>query len=295
MIWGKLLGGVFGFMIGGPLGAAIGAALGHQVDQGLESAALPPPDGWEEEVLAPGDADRVRMSFFSAAFTVMGHVAKADGHVHPSEIALAENVMESMQLSPELREAAIKLFTQGKQAEFELKPVVLQFRQECQRRTNLYRLFMEIQIQAALADGVIRKEEHQVLLSIADVLGFPEFIFDQLVSLVSASMGIPPSEAYEGTQSSRAGGSAGSGSRRQSRAPRNSNEISLRDAENVLGVKPDSDKANVKRAYRRLMSQHHPDKLIAKGLPEEMIELATDKTQNIRRAYDKVKQSRGWS
>jgi len=205
MIWGKLLGGVFGFMIGGPLGAAVGAALGHQVDRGIENAALPAPDGWEEEALPPGDVNRIQMSFFSAAFAVMGHVAKADGRVQPSEIALAENVMESMELTPELRDAAIKLFTQGKDESFELKPIVLQFRRECQRRTNLYRLFLEIQIQAALADGVIRKEEHKVLLDIADVLGFPEFIFDQLVSLVSASMGIPASEAYEeagGTQRS---------------------------------------------------------------------------------------------
>ena len=300
MIWGKLLGGVFGFMIGGPLGAAIGAAFGHQIDQSIGSAALPSPEDWENDGFAPGDTDRVRMSFFSAAFTVMGHVAKADGHVHESEIALAENVMESMQLTDELREAAIKLFTQGKQPEFELQPVVLQFRQECQRRTNLYRLFMEIQIQAALADGVIRKEEHQVLIQIANVLGFPDFIFDQLVSLVSASMGIPPSEAYgsSGPEGHGAGAGFGSGSgagahRRQS-APRTSNEISLADAENVLGVQPSDDKATVKRAYRRLMSQHHPDKLIAKGLPEEMIDVATDKTQNIRRAYEKIKQARGW-
>jgi len=58
MIWGKLLGGVFGFMIGGPLGAAIGAALGHQFDHGLESSALPPPDGWNEQVLRPGSCLR---------------------------------------------------------------------------------------------------------------------------------------------------------------------------------------------------------------------------------------------
>ncbi len=290
MIWGKLLGGVFGFMIGGPLGLVIGAALGHQVDKGIESAALPAPDGWEDEMMPPGDTDRIRLGFFSAAFSVMGHVAKADGRVDPAEIALAENVMESMELTPELREAAIKLFMEGKNETFQLRPVVLQFRQECQRRTNLYRLFMEIQIQAALADGVIRKEEHQVLLTIADVLGFPEFIFDQLVSLVSSSMGIPPSQAYEG----QAGAGSGRDSGGAGRAPRTTNEISLRDAEKVLGVTSTDDKASVKRAYRRLMSQHHPDKLIAKGLPEEMVQLATNKTQNIRKAYDKVKQARGW-
>lgn len=294
MIWGKLLGGVFGAMIGGPLGAIIGAALGHQVDKGIESAALPSPDEWGDEAMAPGDRDRVRMSFFSAAFSVMGHVAKADGRVHPSEIELAENVMNSMQLTPELREAAIKLFTEGKSSEFELRPVVLQFRQECQRRTNLYRLFMEIQIQAALADGVIRQQEHEVLLTIADVLGFPEFIFDQLVSLVSASMGIQPDQAYD--NSSHAGDHSYSQQRQGGSGNRGAvnpqSGISVRDAHRILGVEPSDEMATVKRAYRRLMSQHHPDKLIAKGLPEEMIKLATDKTQNIRKAYETIKASR---
>jgi len=282
LIWGKLLGGVFGFLIGGPLGAVIGAALGHKLDRGLDAQALPPPEGWEEEALPPGDADRIRMGFFSATFAVMGHVAKADGHVHPSEIALAESVMDSMQLTPELRAAAIKLFTQGKQETFALRPIVLQFRTECQRRTNLYRIFMEIQIQAALADGAIREEEHKVLLAIADVLGFPEFIFNQLVSLVSVGMGIPAAEAY--SQNSRTHRSA----------PKPSRELTVRDAESLLGITASDDKAAVKRAYRRMMSQHHPDKLIAKGLPEEMIRLATDKTQNIRQAYERIKLARGW-
>ena len=70
--------------------------------------------------------------------------------------------------------------------------------------------------------------------------------------------------------------------------------MTLRDAFGVLGVEKSDDKATVKRAYRRLMSQHHPDKLVSKGLPEEMIKLATDKTQHIQKAYEKVKESRGW-
>jgi len=223
---------------------------------------------------------------------------KADGRVHPSEIALAESVMDSMNLTPELREAAIKLFQEGKQSHFELKPVVLQFRTECQRRTNLYRMFLEIQIQAALADGVIRKEEHQVLLVIADVLGFPDFIFEQLVSLVCVGMGIPASQAYEDGGSTQQGsgqqGSAHSRQRQRRSSAAVSSDLSLHDAQKLLGVGSSDDKATVKRAYRRLMSQHHPDKLIAKGLPEEMIEVATDKTQNIRKAYDVVKAARGW-
>jgi len=57
----------------------------------------------------------------------------------------------------------------------------------------------------------------------------------------------------------------------------------------VLGVTPQDSKADIKKAYRRLMSQHHPDKLVSKGLPEEMIKVATEKSQKIRDAYDLLK------
>jgi DnaJ like chaperone protein len=61
----------------------------------------------------------------------------------------------------------------------------------------------------------------------------------------------------------------------------------------VLGVAAGATDAEVKTAYRRLMNQHHPDKLVAKGLPEEMVALATEKTQEIKAAYDTVKAARG--
>ena len=60
----------------------------------------------------------------------------------------------------------------------------------------------------------------------------------------------------------------------------------------MLGVEPDSTEAEVKKAYRRLMSQHHPDKLVAKGLPEEMMKLAKEKTQEISAAYELIKEAR---
>jgi len=187
MIWGKLLGGAFGFMIGGPIGAVLGAALGHSFDKGIQAQL---PHGDSDPHLPPGDADRIKMSFFTATFSVMGHIAKADGHVHKSEIALAESVMASMNLDPELRSAAIKLFNEGKQDDFDAEALVLQFRKECQRRTNLYRMFVEILIQAALADGVMSKDEEIALLKVAAVLGFSEYSFRQLEMLVRFSMGM---------------------------------------------------------------------------------------------------------
>jgi DnaJ like chaperone protein len=287
MVWGKLLGGVFGFMVGGPLGAVLGAALGHNFDRGLQNQ-LPHDDS--EDALSPGDADRVRMAFFTATFSVMGHIAKADGRVAQSELDLAEAIMQRMSLTQELRSAAIKLFNEGKQPAFELEPLLLQFRQECQRRTSLYRIFLEIQIQAAYADGELAAAEEKVLLRIADVLGFSEFVFRQLEMLVRFSMGLAGAQGSAGA----AGGAYQGGADRGQGAPPASASLTVDQACKLLGVESSDDKATVKRAYRRLMSQHHPDKLIAKGLPEEMIRLATDKTQNIQKAYERIKEAKGW-
>ena len=295
MVWGKLLGGAFGFMIGGPIGAVLGAALGHSFDKGMQ---LQLEHDVSEEDLPPGDAERIKMAFFTATFSVMGYIAKADGRVDKSEIALAEALMSQMNLDSELRTAAIKLFNEGKEDSFDAEALVLQFRQECQRRTNLYRMFVEILIQAALADGVMSTDEEAALLKVAAVLGFSEYSFRQLEMLVRFSMGADQAGgtgqgygAGEGT-GPRAGQRRGAGGRRQS--PAGPVRLSVGDAYKALGVTSSDDKATVKRAYRRLMSQHHPDKLVSKGLPEEMIKLATDKTQHIQKAYERIKESKGW-
>ena len=144
--WGKLVGGAFGFMLGGPLGALLGGVLGHNFDRGLGRLG-------QDERFRPGDRERVQTAFFTATFSVMGHLAKADGRISPQEIALAEAVMAQMDLDGERRRAAIRLFEQGKARDFPLGDVLDQFRRECHGRSTLIGMFIEIQLQAAYADG----------------------------------------------------------------------------------------------------------------------------------------------
>jgi len=66
----------------------------------------------------------------------------------------------------------------------------------------------------------------------------------------------------------------------------------IEDAYSMLGVKSDATDGEVKKSYRKLMSQHHPDKLVSRGLPEEMIKLATEKTVEIKAAYEQIKKER---
>ncbi|GAA4358297.1 co-chaperone DjlA [Kangiella marina] len=274
MSWfGKVIGGVLGFSLaGGPIGAIIGAVLGHQLDKKAEDY---------QERYAPGDQERVQAAFFTATFSVMGHIAKADGRVTQNEIRHAENVMRRMGLDEDARKFAIDLFQQGKGNDFDLEAVLAQFKKECQRRRNLMQMFLEVQITMALADGTIHEYERAILHRVGKHLGFAGFMIDQLIKMVQAQQG------FHRHSQRQAGGHGGT----YQEAP---SGPSVEQAYQVLGVKSSDDEKTVKRAYRRLMSQHHPDKLVAKGLPEEMIKMATEKTQEIKSAYELIKKSKNW-
>ncbi len=91
----------------------------------------------------PGNQQRVQAAFFSGVFSVMGYISKVDGKVSKSEIILAQQVMQHMQLSEDMIKVAKDLFNQGKQADFNLDEVLEQFRLETHRRTHLIRMFLE--------------------------------------------------------------------------------------------------------------------------------------------------------
>jgi DnaJ like chaperone protein len=173
-----------------------------------------------------------------------------------------------------MRSAAIGLFQEGKSEDFDLDEVLEQFRRECHGRRTLMQMFLEIQIQAAYADGPPNAYEDRLMLHICGRLGIPEFLYRRLEQLVRFQ------QEFAGVQ-------AGTGARRPvARGP------TLDQAYQVLGLTSKASNAEVKRAYRRLISQHHPDKLVSKGLPEEMMKLAAQKTHEIRQAYELITKSR---
>lgn len=259
--WGKLAGGGIGFALGGPIGAMLGAILGHQVDKANRDKFI--------SDFGLGSQERTQAVFFTATFSVMGHISKADGYVSPQEIQMAEQIFKQMNLGQDQRVAAIELFNQGKSDEFELDEVLTQLKQECGRKITLIQMFMEIQLQAVYADGNKHPAEEQILQHICARLGYPKAMLSQMEALLfaqqrhySSGSHMPPSQAE------------------------------IDEAYAVLGVAKNANDAEIKKAYRRLMSQHHPDKLIAKGLPEEMVQIATDKSQEIQKAYELIKKSK---
>lgn len=259
--WGKLLGGTFGFVLGGPLGAILGASLGHNFDRGIDGLGA-------QEQLGFIDVEKVQSAFFTATFSMMGHLAKSDGLITKAEIAVAESVMQQMKLSAQQKKVAIALFERGKQPDFPVHDVLQQLREECNFRRNLLQMFMEILIVTALADGALKPAERHVLDTAAAGVGFSRLAFEAILQRLEASQ------------------------RMHGQQERHTTSARLEDAYRTLGVASTATDDELKRAYRRLMNQHHPDKLVAKGLPREMMDMANQKTQEIKGAYELIRKSR---
>ncbi len=260
---GKLIGGIVGFWLGGFLGLLLGLLLGHQVDRNLTRVA----GGFLLSTLAKHQV-KIQRVFFEATFSVMGHVAKADGRVSEHEIAMARQVMQRMGLDEDATREAMEMFGKGKQADFDLEGTLQELRKVTNGRLNLMQMFIEIQLGAGYADGSLDPAERELLVRICNILGFPLAVFERLEAMIQAEIHLH-----------QTGRNAGP---------------SLDDCYAILNIDETASDAEVKRAYRRLTSEHHPDKLAAKGLPKEMMKLAEEKTHEIRKAYERIRETRGF-
>ena len=261
MIFGKVIGGFIGLLVAGIVGLVIGVIIGHAFDRGLAQTL---------RFGSPENLERIKASFFETTFLLSGHLAKADGVISRQEIDHTEQLFVQMGLSPEQRRRAIELFRQGSGGDFQLEATVNAFLQTCGPQRQLQQTLLLFLISLALADHRIEPAEHAALVRIATLLGLGAAQLEQLLRMAQAQ------EHFHG----EGGYTAQPGT-------------SLKDAYDALGVSSDVSDKELKRAYRRLMSENHPDKLIARGVPEDMVKLATERSQEIQAAYEMIRKQRG--
>jgi DnaJ like chaperone protein len=264
---GKLVGAILGYVLTRrPIGILIGLIVGHLYDLHAVGKRAGP----------RASLAAVRATFFRAAFSIMGHVAKSDGRVSEQDIAAARRIFRQFRLGEADTLAAMELFTQGKQPGFDAEAMLAELVAACQGREAVLRMFLEIQMRAALMADGLGGPTRETLVRIAATLGIGAGEFAHLEAFLrfQAHAG-----AY-GTAGAQPGSTPGG-------------RTTLDEAYEVLGVAPGASDAEVKRAYRRQMSENHPDKLVARGLPESMLEVAKQKTQAIQAAWERVRESRG--
>jgi DnaJ like chaperone protein len=263
MVWyGKVLGALLGAMIGrGWLGALIGFLIGHQFDRQAEVGKL-----------GAADPQVLSAAFFRATFQVMGQVAKSDGRVSEQEIEAARATMRRFALGEADVRRAIAYFTQGKQPDFELRETLEELRGLMGRRGDLRRMFLQIQLEAALQGNGVSPAARPVFFDICQALGVSALEFASLEAMLRMR-----AQASAGAQAQTPGAAL----------------ARITDAYRVLGVEPSVSDAELTRAYRRSMSRNHPDKLVARGLPESMVAAAHERTKQVLAAYELLKRHRG--
>ena len=274
---GKVVGGLLGLITLGPIGAAVGVALGHQFDEhsGDPSATRRLNSG--ENLAAIGER------FFRTTFRLMGYLAKADGRVSEQEILAARGVMTELRLSAPQIQAAIHYFTEGKQGSIDPAAELGALRHVCQGRPELLRVFLEIQVRAAIAGNNMEGPVRDLLTRVANNLGVSPLELAQIETVLRIRTGAFHSGPRQGQ--SRGNGYNG--------AFGPSPTEQLEQAYKVLETTPGASKDEIVKAYRRQLSRHHPDKLKANGLPDSMIEHAKQRTQLIIEAYELIRERRG--
>jgi len=250
------IGALIGAIFGGFPGSLIGGLVGYFTGIALRHSFI-------------GNLQIAQSRLIESTFSIMGALCKADSVVTRDEIQAVEQVFKLLNVHGEQRAEAKAAFNLGKQADFDLDAAVDRFAQISRGRAPLVQLFMQVQCMAVAADGHIHPAEHAMLVRIARRLGLSEADVLQLEALLRSAMG--------GQQ--RAPGSPPPQDR-------------LADAYAALGVTANSTPAEIKRAYRKLISKNHPDKLASRGLPESMRPVAEERSREINSAYDLIKDAR---
>lgn len=262
-MWGKILGALFGLALLKLPGLLIGILLGHWFDKAF--AAQFEQNGGFNGLFGQTDEQEL---FRCTTFATMGHLAKATGVVTPAHIQQASRFMTDLGLSAQQQKEAQAAFRDGKAANFPLRQQLGRFYQAYRRRKDVLQLFVEIQLSIVSVQGQITPAQYQILQQVAGYLNFSQAQLELLLQSYQAH------------------------SRFSSRSRQHSQKQSIDDAYQLLGVAKDVSDTVLKKAYRKLMSQHHPDKLMAQGVPAEMLELAKQRTQEIQAAYEMIKQQR---
>jgi len=269
---GKVVGGAIGLLAGGPVGAAVGVLLGHQFDEYANGSRDDARLRSDPNALAVGE------HFFRSAFRVMGHIAKADGHVSEREIAAARAVMSDLRLTDLQVRTAIDHFNTCKQPGFNLAGELASLANVARGRPALMRTFMEIQVRAALSGNNMEGPARQLLGFTANRLNVTMVEMSQIEAVLRIRSGTFRQQQQQYQQTTRINPAE-----------------QLQQAYSVLECSASSSDGEVVKAYRRQLSRNHPDKLKANSLPESMIEHAKQRTQQIIEAYELINERRGIS
>ncbi len=273
--WGKALGISFGFMFGGPLGAIIGGVLGHMYDVDAQGKlaggqircprcghTISPSSGGKCTVCGASLSGQPLNSSFDRQFlfyvslaALAAKMAKADGVVTEDEIRAFDNFLRlELKLPSNERKIVARLFNEAKKSPHDASSIAYQFRELLGYQPDVFQMLIHLLFRIAMADGRFHPAEERYIKEVANTLGLTPEAYEQIRALF-----------VKDTES----------------------------AYRILGLSSQASDEEIRKAYKKLVMEFHPDKLIAKGVPEDFIKIANEKMAEINLAYDQISKERG--
>ncbi len=307
----KLTGTILGFLLGFIFGhnivvAVVCALISYFV---FDKPRLEKNEKRQKAYNAFSKGANYNLALVDITFSFMGYIARGAGRINEEHIGSAYSVMEMMQLDENARKTAMTAFNAGKQPDFNIDAKVAELKAIIGDNDAFVDYILEIQIQVALSDGVLAKQEHDRLIILAASLGVSVQSMERLITIRYSEMMFSQrfrnsgydyqqssQENYQNDRNSSYESGYGKGNSEDESRSYNGNYSSqskLDAAYKVLGIEKSASDDEVKKAHRRLMLKYHPDRLASQGLTEEMIRMYTEKAKDIQAAFDLIKKERG--
>jgi len=248
--------GIMGKIVGGTIGFALGGPLGAIAGAAFGHAFDKTNEhGHGEGMTRLSQGEEDQFTFFIAAFSMLAKLAKADGRVAKEEIDSIESFMASdLNLNVESRGHAISIFNAAVESTDTFQDFALQFYHRFQTQPRLLELMIDILIRVSVADGIFSESEEALILTAVKIFNFSDEQYGKLKSQY------------------------------------------IRDIDRyyaVLGSSRRDSYDQIKKKYRKLVMDYHPDTIASKGLPEEFTKFANGKFREIQEAYEVVTKEKG--
>ena len=264
-----LVGGIIGFFLGimsgipfmGIIGAVIGSSIGRNLGSGsgrssgqFRSNPFQGMGGYQRQQPSYADAQNTSRIFFSSLFSMLGKLSVADGHVSDEEKqTIAHFMRQDLRLDPVSQQAAMEIFNAAVRSGESFESYARTFYQTFSGNAQFIELLLDILLRVAAADSHVHPEEEKLIQQAVRIFGYTQNSYDRLKS----KYGQTASSAYS-----------------------------------ILGCSSSDSDAQLKKAYRTKASEFHPDRIAAKGLPEEFTKFANDRFREIQEAWESIKKER---
>ena len=202
-----------------------------------------------------GNAEQTQATYFVSLFSILGKLAKVDGRVSREEIAVVDGFINSLPMPDREKQFARQIFNEAKNSRYSIEDFAHQLYQTAGAQPALLLSFLDLLFQIAAADGNFHPAEEAALGEIKEIFNINDKQFEDIKAVYFKDF----DKNYK-----------------------------------ILNCTPDSSNEEIKSNYKKLVKEYHPDTIISKGLPEEFIEFASKRFQEIHESYQKIRQERNF-